>query len=91
MQKKSRRYVQFSKIIVVTVTAAVTLICVAGMVMCFARGDTGAVVDLGRAYISYALVVFAAYSGNSAIEKWLLKKYAGNQENGSTDTTTAEG
>ncbi len=28
-----------------------------------------------KAYISYAIVVFAAYSSNSAVEKWLVRKY----------------
>ena len=87
MTAKTKRYVQFSKIIVVAVTAAVTVICAAGMIMCFVRGDTGAVVDLGQAYIGYALVVFAAYSGNSAVEKWLGKKYASQ----TTEDTASNG
>ena len=61
----NKRYVQFSKIIIVAVTAAVTVICIGGMLLCYSLSDTDAVVELGKAFISYAIVAFAAYSGNS--------------------------
>ncbi len=83
-----KRHIQFSKTIVVAVTAAVTVICAGGMAMCYARSDTNALVDLGRAYISYALVVFAAYSGNSAVEKWLIRKYTGASGEGNTGASS---
>lgn len=73
----NRRYVQFSKIIVVAVTAAVTVICAVGMLLCYRLGDTDGVVEVSKAYISFAIVAFAAYSGNSAVEKWLVKRYSG--------------
>ncbi len=84
-----RRYVQFSKIIIVAVTASVTVLCAGGMVLCFALRDTAAMVELGRAYISYAIVAFTAYSGNSAVEKWLVRKYNGvlNEFDGNADDT----
>ena len=71
-----KKYVQFSKRIVVAVTAAVTAICAAALVLCFMAGDTGSVVAAANAYIGYATVAFVAYSGNSAAEKWLTRKYA---------------
>jgi hypothetical protein len=68
-------YVQFSKRIVVAVTASVTAICLAALLLCAIAGDAPSVVLVVKAYISYAIVVFAAYSGNSAVEKWLVRKY----------------
>ena len=68
-------YVQFSKRVVMAVTASVTGICVAGVLLCALIGGAEEVVLVVKAYISYAIVVFAAYSGNSAVEKWLIWKY----------------
>lgn len=68
-------YVQFSKRIVVAVTASVTGMCTAGLLLCLLLGGAEEVVLVVKAYISYAIVVFAAYSGNSAVEKWLVRKY----------------
>ena len=68
-------YVQFSKRVVVAVTASVTAICLAALVLCALIGGVEEVVLVVKAYISYAIVVFAAYSGNSAVEKWLVRKY----------------
>lgn len=87
----NRRYVQFSKVIVVAVTAAVTVICIGGMLLCYSLADTDAVVELGKAFISYAMIAFAAYSGNSAVEKWLIKKYSGIISESTTDEDTACG
>ena len=70
-----KRYTQFSKKIVVAVTAAVTVICAAALVLCYMAGDTDSVVGVTNAYIGYATIAFTAYSGNSAVEKWLTKKY----------------
>ena len=70
-----KKYTQFSKKIVVAVTAAVTIICAAALVLCYKAGDTGSVVGVTNAYIGYATVAFVAYSGNSAAEKWLVRKY----------------
>jgi hypothetical protein len=68
-------YIQFSKRIVVAVTASVTAICLAALLLCALAGSAEEVVMVVRAYIGYAIVVFAAYSGNSSVEKWLIKKY----------------
>ena len=70
-----KKYTQFSKKIVVAVTAAVTVICASALVLCYMAGDTDSVVGVTNAYIGYATIAFAAYSGNSAVEKWLTKKY----------------
>lgn len=79
-----KRYTQFSKKIVVAVTLAVTIICASALVLCYMSGDTDSVVGVTNAYIGYATIAFTAYSGNSAVEKWLTKKY------GSVHTSEAE-
>lgn len=73
-------YVQFSKRIVVAVTASVTVLCLAALLLTSLVGGAEEVVLVVRAYISYAIVVFAAYSGNSAVEKWLVRKYKDMEE-----------
>ena len=87
----NKRYVQFSKVIIVAVTVAVTVICIGGMLLCYSLADTDAVVELGKAFISYALVAFTAYSGNSAVEKWLVRKYDGITNESTADDDTACG
>ena len=85
-----KRYTQFSKKIVVAVTAAVTIICAAALVLCYLSGDTAGVVEAANAYIGYATIAFAAYSGNSAVEKWLTRKY-GSVHTSETETTESNG
>ena len=85
-----KRYTQFSKKIVVAVTAAVTVICAAALVLCYLAGDTAGVVEAANAYIGYATIAFTAYSGNSAVEKWLTKKY-GSVQTAETETTESNG
>jgi len=87
----NKRYVQFSKVIIVAVTAAVTVICIGGMLLCYSLADTDAVVELGKAFISYAIVAFTAYSGNSAVEKWLVRKYGGIDNESIAEDDTACG
>ena len=86
-RKTQRRYMQFSKKVVVAVTAAVTAISVLGIVFCWLNADTAALVNTVKAYIGYATIVFAAYSGNSAVEKWLIARAAADSD----DDTAASG
>lgn len=88
--KKMKKYTQFSKKIVVAVTAAVTIICAAALVLCYLSGDTAGVVEAANAYIGYATIAFAAYSGNSAVEKWLTRKY-GSVHTSETEMTDSNG
>lgn len=83
MPAKQRKYVQFSKKVVVAVTAAVTIICAVAIFLCWTVADAGQIVNVTRTYIEYAMVVFVAYSGNSAVEKWLIHR-------GSTDIETED-
>lgn len=86
---KNRKYTQFSKKIVVAVTAAVTVICAGALALCYLGGDTESLVGVTNAYIGYSTVAFVAYSGNSAAEKWLIRKYGG--ANCDADTTESNG
>lgn len=81
-QNQPKHYVQFSKRVVVAVTASVTAICLAALVLCTLAESAESVVLVVQAYIGYAIVVFAAYSGNSAVEKWLIRKYKNDLEEG---------
>ena len=71
-QKSKRPYMQFSKKVVVAVTAAVTAIALLGIGFCWNAGDTVSLVEVVKSYVGYATIAFAAYSGNSAVEKWLV-------------------
>ena len=47
-------------------------ICIATIVLSCCGFDMAIGVDVIKANIPFAVVVFAAYSGNSAVEKWLV-------------------
>ena len=81
---KQKAYVQFSKRIVLLVTVAVTVISLLAVVLCFFRSDTEALISTVRTYINYATIVFAAYSGNSVFEKWLMQGKS-NDTHGDTE------
>ena len=68
-------YVQFSKKMVVFVISAVTLLSLLSILLCFTAEDMGVVQHIMEAYTGFATVCFAAYSGNSAVEKWLIRRY----------------
>ena len=75
MARKKERYVQFSKRMVLFVNVAVTVLTAAGMGLCTMRGYMEGVVSVLSSYISFATVCFAAYSGNSMVEKWLVRHF----------------
>lgn len=72
--KAEKEKIQFSKKVVVAVTAAVTSIAFASILLMWFNGNVEFMADVIKNYISYAMVVFAAYSGNSMVEKWLLHR-----------------
>ena len=83
MHKKKRAgYVQFSKKMVIFVTAAVTAISLMSILLCSFSDGLQELQHIVEAFIGYATVCFAAYSGNSAVEKWLIRRYGGGQRNG---------
>ena len=73
----SKPYVQFSKKMVVLVIASALVLSVVGIILCAIVGapEDAGVVAIIKTYIGFAIIVFTAYSGNSAIEKWLINKY----------------
>ena len=79
-QKPKRPYMQFSKKVVVAVTAAVTAISVLAIGFCWNAGDTASLVEVVKSYVGYATIAFAAYSGNSAVEKWLIHQAASDDD-----------
>lgn len=63
---------QFSKKMVMAVVFSEIAICIATIVLSCCGFDMAIGVDVIKANIPFAVVVFAAYSGNSAVEKWLM-------------------
>lgn len=75
MSKK--QHVQFSKRMVVFVSLAVTVVTVGALLLCgFYLRSADGTVSLVQSYIGYATICFVAYSGNSAVEKWLIRRYS---------------
>ena len=71
---------QFSKKMVVFVNIAVTAISVMSIILCYASENMTVTQHIVEAYIGFATVCFAAYSGNSAVEKWLIRRYANKDD-----------
>ena len=72
---KKKEYVQFSKRMVLFVCIAVTSLSVIAMVMCCAGGWLEGLGEILKGYTGFATVCFAAYSGNSMVEKWLVRRF----------------
>ncbi len=87
---KAKAYVQFSKRMVVLVMVSVTVIvavAVLGMIYDSAYDQLPEVMEH---YLRFAGVVFVAYSGNSAIEKWLLNASKAKTSRASWDDAAQE-
>ena len=65
------RFLQFSKIMVIIIVGAATFLTGASLFGMISAADFTFLPDTINGYLRFASVVFAAYSGNSAIEKWL--------------------
>lgn len=76
-----RQYTQFSKQMVMAVVLSEIAICIATIVLSCCGFDMTIGIEVIKANIPFAVVVFAAYSGNSAVEKWL------NHSKSSSDPT----
>lgn len=72
MTRKKRPYMQFSKKIVVAVTAFVSIICMVTVVLMFIVRQAQYMSDIVKSYIGFSMLVFATYSGNSIAEKFIL-------------------
>ena len=75
--KKSLKYVQFSKRMIVSISVGLFVLSVVGMYMCFLIKDADAIVKILTIDGYYAIFAFIAYSGNSMLEKWLIKRGGG--------------
>ena len=80
VQIVKKPYMQFSKKIVIAVTVSVTAIALIAIGFCWNALDTVSLVDVVKAYVGYATIVFASYSGNSIAEKIVLHQHH-NEEN----------
>lgn len=90
MNKK--QYVQFSKRIVIAVIASEFALCFATLLLSCCGYDMSIGADVIRAHTPFAIVTFVAYSGNSAVEKWLVNRAnagggAATQAGGSENST----
>ena len=70
--KFGENYIQFSKIMVLIVLIAVTLLAVLGLIGMVLAAEYEYLSGLFTHYTDFASVVFVAYSGNSVAEKWLV-------------------
>lgn len=84
-----RQYTQFSKRMVMAVVFSEIAICIATIVLSCCGFNMTIGVDVIKANIPFSVVVFAAYSGNSAVEKWLI--HAKANPDTTTDTTVSNG
>jgi hypothetical protein len=75
--KKSMQYVQFSKRVIKWVSLGVFALSVYGMTLCYVANYPQGIVSIAQSDIWYGMFAFIAYSGNSALEKWLIKKGGG--------------
>ena len=91
MAKKKNTYVQFSKRMVVFVITAVTVISVMAVLLSYGVEAMTVMQHIVEAYIGFATICFAAYSGNSAVEKWLVRKYAPYRSRDTDDEETDNG
>ncbi|MCH5287388.1 MAG: hypothetical protein J1E43_08195 [Christensenellaceae bacterium] len=65
-----KQYTQFSKKMVMAVVLSEIAMCIATIVLACCGFDMAIGVEVIKANAPFAVVAFAAYSGNSAVEKW---------------------
>ena len=76
--KGTTKYVQFSKRMVAAVSIGFGIMSAVGMWLCrMAEYPTG-IVSIVTIDGLYAILAFIAYSGNSMLEKWLVKHSGGS-------------
>jgi len=66
--------IQFSKIIVASVTIAVTAMCCFAIWLCHQEYDSSGIVEVLEHYVDYAIIAFVSYSVNSISEKAIVNK-----------------
>ena len=78
-----RQYTQFSKKMVTAVVLSEIALCAATITLACCGFDMTIGVDVIKANVPFAVVAFAAYSGNSAVEKWVARSAQATAENDS--------
>jgi len=87
--RKSLKYVQFSKRMVVCISLGLFILSLISIYMSYLITEAEAIVKIVTIDGYYAIFAFIAYSGNSMLEKWLIKKGGGilGSEIASTENT----
>lgn len=83
------QYSEFSKRMVMAVVFSEIAICIATIALSCCGFDMAIGVDVIKANIPFAVVVFAAYSGSSAVEKWLVRSQSASTA--ATDSAASNG
>ncbi len=79
-QKPMKRPTQFSKRMTVTAVASAVIVAIGTELILWRMGDAAGIVAVCRSLILFAGLVFTAYCGNSAVEKWALSRWGGGRE-----------
>nr|DAF74149.1 MAG TPA: hypothetical protein [Caudoviricetes sp.] len=82
---KTKRYVQFSKRMTVLSVLAAVLVAAGTELLLWQMAYPAGIVEVCKAMLLFAGLVFVAYCGNSAVEKWALSRYgkvADEEKNG---------
>lgn len=72
---KTKRYVQFSKRMTVLSVLAAVLVAAGTELLLWHMAYPAGIVEVCKAMLLFAGLVFVAYCGNSAVEKWALSRY----------------
>ena len=81
-----KQITDFSKKMVMIVVLAEIAMCAATITLACLGYNMTTGVDVIKANTPFAVVVFAAYSGNSAVEKWLVHAKSGTTASATEDT-----
>ena len=78
---RNKRYVQFSKRMTVLSVLAAVLAAAGTELLLWQMAYPAGIVEVCKAMLLFAGLVFVAYCGNSAVEKWALSRYGSISEN----------
>lgn len=80
-----KTYVQFSKRMTVVSVVSAVLIALGTEWTLWQMAYPSGIVEVCKAMLMFAGLVFVAYCGNSAVEKWALSRYGGSETNDSSE------
>lgn len=84
-KRTQKKMIQFSKIIVASVTIAVTAMCCFAIWLCHQEYDSDGIVEVLANYLDFAIVAFVSYSVNSISEKAIINKVFQRRNSYSTE------